>query len=103
MIAQLETLLRMHNAGMMPMKDLVSLVVKCVAQYGDKADFEALPINIQKAVLHEINLYRKTGKWLVISNLGRENYAPYAKAFMEKVPQNARERLPVKIKRNATM
>lgn len=103
MIVQLETLLRMHNEGMMPMKDMLPLIVKSVALFGYKEDFEALPKNIQKAVIHELDLYRREGKWLVFSNMGREDYGPYAQTFVKKVLQNVGKRLPTKIKRNATI
>jgi hypothetical protein len=93
----------MHIEGTMPMKILVSLIVKSVALFGDKADFEALPRNIQKAVIQEIDLYRREGKWLVISNMGREDYSPYAKTFVEKVLRDPAKHRPTKIKRDAIM
>ena len=87
----------------MPLQDLASLVVKCIAISGSRADFEALPETVQKAVLQEIDLYRQDGKWLMISNMGREDYAPYAEAFLEKLLRNTKKPSPVKVKRDVAM
>ena len=88
MIPHLETLLKMNEKGDMPMREIVSHIVKYVSLEGEKADFDALSATLRTEVLKQIDWYKREGAWLVVSNTGTEDYGKYAEHFMEKVGRN---------------
>jgi hypothetical protein len=87
-IPHLEAFLKMHERGDMPMAEIAAHIVKYVAGEGSKADFDGLSAQLRHEVVEKIKWYRREGGWLIISNNGVENYAPYAESFLEKVGGN---------------
>jgi len=84
-IPNISSLLEMNGRGEMPMDEIVAHVIKSIALTGSGSDFSSLPEELKEHVRARIAWYKKTGGWLLVSNNGLEDYAPYAEAFLAKV------------------
>lgn len=85
MIPHLETLLEMHEANELPMKEIISFIVKHIAINGTKEDFIELPIDVKNEVLKTIEWYKEKKSWFIVSNLGMEDYKDYTEKFIKKI------------------
>lgn len=81
----LEKLIKMHEANQLPIREIVSFVVKYIAVNGTKEDFNSLPTEIQNEVLKAIEWYKEKKAWFIVSNLGMEDYKDYAEEFIKKI------------------
>ena len=96
MIPHLDSLLDMLRRGDMPMDDVVAYVVKVVAQKGARADYLSLPEDVRTKVSERLASYRQSKKWIIVSNLGTENYSGYAERFLAKVDASAAGPEPIR-------
>jgi hypothetical protein len=83
MIPHLNSLLEMNRQGEMPMSEIVSYIVKSIAQEGGRADYDELPLEIREEILKTLTWYREGGGWLLASSSGMEDYSGYAERFIE--------------------
>lgn len=85
MMPHLETLLNMHEKNEVSMNDIVSYVIKYIAEKGTKEDYISLPVEVKEEVLKKIEWYKEKRSWFIVSNLGTEDYKNYAEEFLKKI------------------